>query len=239
VPIIAAKEVEVVVDDLLASMMHMDRTVTEEKIKNSTEGRTLYLAWIFSLYYYEKTLEGLWDKTNTQLNMLENLNSHLIPERLPLMLVGTTCSNVNRKESLDVLECQKSPKGFHCQINARAQVKTEIMQRYVPINYSGIELTFPIKDAFLVRVNNKSWGLMQCQYVEFTTTDLDEFGDCKFYPYHNLCTDTILDKRIDPILKYRNFTYKTPHITTLTAEGTLLQGSYSAAKKVEPKTIEH
>ncbi len=153
------------------------------------------------------------------------------------MLVGTTCSNANGKESLDVLECEKSPKGLYCQINARAQVKTEKMQRYVPINYNGIELTFPIEDAFLVRVNDKSWGLLQRQYVEFTTTDVDEFGDCKFYPYHNPCTNTILDKKIDPILKYCNFTYKTPHITTLTAEGTLLQGSYSAAKEVEPKTM--
>jgi hypothetical protein len=125
-PVIAAKEVEVIVDELIASMNHMSRTTTDEIIKNGIEGRTIYLDWIFTLYNYEKTLEGLWDKTNTQLTMLENLNSHMIPERLPLMLVGTTCSNVNGKESLDVLECEKSPKGLYCQINARAQVKTEM-----------------------------------------------------------------------------------------------------------------
>ncbi len=215
----------------------MARTTIDENIKNGSTGKALYLDWVYALYNYEKTLEGLWDKTNTRLNMLENLNSHLIPERLPLMLVGTTCSNVNGKESLDVIECEKSPKGLYCQLNARAQVKTEIMQRYVPINYNGIELAFPIENSFLVRVNDKSWGLLQCQYIEFTTTDLDEFGDCKFYPYHNPCTDTILDKRIDPILKHCNFTYKTPHITTMTAEGTLLQGTYSAAKEVEPITM--
>jgi hypothetical protein len=112
VPIIAAKEVEVIVDDLIASTNHLVRTTTDENIKNGTSGKALYLDWVYALYNYEKTLEGLWDKTNTRLNMLENLNSHLIPERLPLMLVGTTCSNVNGKESLDVLECEKNPKGL-------------------------------------------------------------------------------------------------------------------------------
>jgi hypothetical protein len=120
VPIIAAKEVEVIIDDLIASTHHLVRTTTDENIKNGTSGRSLYLEWIYALYNYERTLEGLWDKTNTRLNLLENLNSHLIPERLPLMLVGTTCSNVNGKESLDVIECEKSPKGLYCQLNARA-----------------------------------------------------------------------------------------------------------------------
>ncbi len=158
VPVIAAKEVEVIIDDLISSVNDMDRLTNDADIKNGTEGKQTYLGWVYALYHYEKTLEGLWDKANTLLTMLENLNSHLIPERLPLMLVGTTCSNVNGKQSLDILECEKSPKGLYCQLSARAQVKTEMMHRYVPINYNGIKLAFPIEDAFLVRVNDKSWA---------------------------------------------------------------------------------
>ena len=111
------------------------------------------------------------------------------------------------------------------------------MQRYTMINYNGIELALPIEGAFLVKINEKTWGILKCEYDEFTTTDLDEFADCRFINYHNPCTENILEHKIDPILKNCNFTYKTPHIATLTAEGTLIQGKYVSAKEIEPTTM--
>ena len=182
-------------------------------------------------------MENLWEKTNTRLVTLENLFSHIIPDRLPLMLAGTTCSNVNGKESLDVLECEKTPNGLYCQISVRSQVKTEIMQRFEKINYNGIELSLPFENAILVKVHGKSWGLLKCHYDEFTTTDLDEFADCDFINFNNPCTEAILDKKINPILKNCNFTYNTPHIAKLTAEGTLIQGKFTSIKEIEPKTM--
>jgi len=237
IPVIAANEVEVIIDDLISSVMDLDENTKPEDVSNGTEGKQLYLSWVYALYHYEKTLESLWEKTNTRLIMLENLNSHIIPDRLPLMLVGTTCSNAQGRESLDVLECEKTPKGLYCQISIKSQVKSETMQRYTMINYNGIELALPIEGAFLVKINEKTWGILKCEYDEFTTTDLDEFADCRFINYHNPCTENILEQKIDPILKNCNFTYKTPHIATLTAEGTLIQGKYVSAKEIEPTTM--
>jgi hypothetical protein len=80
------------------------------------------------------------------------------------------------------------------------------MKRYEKDNYNGIELSLPFENAILVKVHGKSWGLLKCHYDEFTTTDLDEFADCDFVNFNNLCTGAVLSKN-QSHSKNCNFTY--------------------------------
>ena len=103
------------------------------------------------------------------------------------------------------------------------------MQRYEKVNYNGIELSLPFENAILVKVHGKSWGLLRCHYDGFTTADLDEFADCDFVNFNNLCTRAVLSRKSIPFKKKKilQFYAQSPHIAKLTAKGSLIRGKFT------------
>jgi hypothetical protein len=223
---------EATVLDLQKTIQDQNGKITAEQM-GTAEGKNSFNALIYWLHRYESTMDNLLNMLTERHIFLDNLSSHLIPEKIPILIESQKCYSSSALESLDVQTCYRTKTGLYCELLIITQSETEKASLYTAVNYRGIQLELPTVQHQLIQTEDTTWKTMWCPHDNFAATDIDEFNMCMFNNFDAKCIDVLHKKDIDPILQHCNFTYIKPDSIVRLPEGILLQGQLNYIKELE------
>ena len=200
------------------------------------EGKDAFNSLIYWLHRYESTMDGLLNMLTERHVYLDNLSSHLIPEKIPILLESQLCYTANALESLDIQTCYRTSGGLYCELLVITQTETEKASLYTAINYHGIQLKLPTIQHQLIQTEDTTWKTMWYPHDNFATTDVDEFNLCIIADFDAKCIEALLNKDLNPILSHCNFTYAIPESIIRLPEGILLQGKLTYIKEINSES---
>jgi hypothetical protein len=204
---------------------------------STPEGTEAYGNLLYWIHAYEVSLTDLLEMLTDRMILCDNLMSHMVPEKLPVLLQAQKCYTPHSVESIDIRFCQRYNDGMYCEAYVTSQTKTELVELYTMINYNGVELALNGQDSKLIKTPDDTWKTLQCTYNTFDDTDAAEFQFCSQDTFDTVCIEKLHGKNFAEILKHCNFTFKEPEAITITTEGVLLQGdSISSIKEIDAST---
>jgi hypothetical protein len=187
------------------------------------------------LYQVEKTLDTLLLTFTDRLIIVEGLTSHLISDKLPVLLQHQSCYNERSLDNIDIVTCITHEEGLSCIIDIEAQTQIETFKEYILINYRGVQLALQQGEDKLVRDLDNHWHILRCTYHDKILTDLDEYSSCSILAYDNICTENIENRdSFDLILTNCNFTIKEPQEIINSQNGTLIMVKPLTIKELDP-----
>jgi hypothetical protein len=214
--------------DLAGFLPELDKTITDPISTIDYRNSAYYLL------HAERAIESLLELTTDRLILLENLNSHIIPDRLPILLQTQKCYSPGKLESIDVETCKITGKGLVCILEITAQTQTEPVTMMELINYDGVQLDLGNKNNILVQGQDNHLNIMQCKNDKPTYNELEDLNDCILIPLNKKCADVINTKDFNAIMQNCNFTFANTEPIVNYNDGVLINERMETIKELQP-----
>ena len=152
-----------------------------------------------------------------QLQLLDELTLG----RIPLTLISylqqqLSCWPFGTYENAYLENCNKIAEGLECDIYLEVYKEYKEYNRYLPINYQGVELHLG-NHTVLIKDSEESMALLSCP-----TLNENFINNCNKVNYDNKCADNLLEENYDKAVEYCNFTLKLPIDPFLTSKKGIL-----------------
>jgi hypothetical protein len=233
IPAIDPQQMLGIVDDLKHALAETSGDINDTALA-SPDSEGDYANLLYWIHAYEESLSDLLEMLTDRMILCDNLMSHIVPERLPVLFQAQKCYTTHSLESMDIRFCQRYNEGMYCEVYVTSQTKTESAELFTMINYEGLELALNAENSQLIRISDGTFKTIQCSHNKFDDTDAAEFQFCSQETFEPTCLEALFNQSIDKMLKNCNFTFATPEAITITTDGILLQGNtISSVKEID------
>jgi hypothetical protein len=220
-------------------MKKIDLTLDNTAVAVVTTGEAKLNSLVENIYHIKDAIGQIEDEVITRVKIMDNLANGIVPEHLPFFMDALSCLKSGNIETTTINYCDKNIHGLYCEVTVNVHKTIKEYTHYIPISYDNVQLKAENIHQLILRDDLGHWEVLECESDIDSDYDddnvLENYLDCHTKLYKNKCTDKILTKDFEDILKHCNFTgLIEPQTVSRTKTGLLVMGEDLHVRELDP-----